>query len=204
MKAQKIKIQIENEIYELPTKVLGVRNGKQRMYITPPAAGSLVKQFAKKFFPQYVVKVKSNSFANGNSLDVWVSTPMGYPIPQTDFDKITQFAKLWQYGKFDGMTDSYEYYDTSGKVTDKGTEMVGGVKYVHTDNRACFGTVESILFEVISQGREFEEATKYYTDSTTKGAVPKAKFILDKIMDGSYKKNSDILTGCGITLTKIN
>lgn len=200
MSTKKIKFQIENETYELPQTTIREWNGKTRIDVSHAAASSLVRQFAKKFFPQYVVRVSSSSFANGNSLDVYVSTKTGGEVPRVDFQKISGFANLWEYGRFDGMTDCYESYDTSGTTSDNGTEIHASVKYVHVNNRPKFGTVEAILNEVLNQGREFEEATKYYTDSTTKGAVPKAKLILDKIMDGTFGMYQ---SGRGITLTKI-
>jgi hypothetical protein len=112
---------------------------------------------------------------------VYVSTPSGGSIPQSDFQQINNFANLWEYGRFDGMTDCYDHYENSGAVSDKGTEIKAGVKYVHCNNRPRFGTVEAILNEVINEGREFEQVVKYYTDSTSRPAVAKAKEILIKL-----------------------
>jgi hypothetical protein len=141
----------------------------------------LVRQFCKKFFPQYAVKVNSQSYSGGNSLDVYVSTKMGGPVPQSAFEKIWHFANLWEYGKFNGMYDIYEDYDNSGAMSDSGNEIKAGVKYVFVNNRPKFGTVEAILNEVLNEGREFGEVVKYYTDSTSRPSVPKAKMILDKL-----------------------
>jgi hypothetical protein len=176
---KKIKIQIQNETYELTEKALRGYGGKTKIYISHAEASSLVRQFAKKFFPQYVVKVSSSSFAGGNSLDVYVSTKTGGQVPPAAFEKISQFANLWEYGKFDGMYDIYESYENSGAISDNGTEIQAGVKYVHVNNRPRFGTVEAILNEVLNEGRKFEEVTKYYTDSTSRPAVVKAKQMLN-------------------------
>ena len=177
--SKKIKVQIQNEVYELTEKAIRTWNGKTRIYISHAEASSLVRQFAKKFFPQYVVKVSSSSFAGGNSLDVYVSTKTGGPVPQQAFEKINGFANIWEYGKFDGMYDIYECYENSGLKSDKGTELQAGVKYVHVNNRPRFGTVEAILNEVLNEGRKFEEVVKYYTDSTSRPAVVKAKMMLN-------------------------
>ena len=178
MKNPKIKIQIQNEIYELTEKAIRNWGGKTQIYVSHAEASSLVRQFAKKFFPQYVVKTSSQSFAGGNSLDVYVSTKTGGPIPYHHFEEISNFANLWEYGKFNGMYDIYEDYEESGAQTDKGMEVKAGVKYVHVNNRARFGTVEAILNEVLNEGREFGEVVKYYRDSTGRVAKAKAEVML--------------------------
>lgn len=178
MKNKKIKIQLQNEIYELTEKSIRNWGGKTMIYVSHAEASSLVRQFAKKFYPQYVVKTSSQSFAGGNSLDVYVSTKLGGPIPQQDFEQISNFANLWEYGKFNGMYDIYEDYESSGAKTDKGMELQAGVKYVHVNNRPRFGTVEAILNEVLNEGRAFSQVVKYYTDSSTKMNPAKAKTIL--------------------------
>ena len=181
MKNPKIKIKIQNEIYELPQNAIRTWGGKTRIYVSHVEAGSLVRQFAKKFFPQYLVRVSSSSFANGNALDVYVSTLTGGEVPAVVYNQIKDFANLWEYGKFDGMTDCYEHYENAGATTDKGTELKAGVKYVHVNNHTRFGSVEYILNEVINKGRMYSEATKYYTDASSRPAAAKAKMILTKM-----------------------
>lgn len=183
-KNQKIQIALGGEIYELSNKC--VRNyasyeekhGKY-LYISHAEAGSLVKQFVKKNYPNVVCKVSSSSFSMGNSLDVYVHDKLGNPIPNDIYEKINEFANLWEYGKFNGMYDIYEEYESAGAVSDNGGEIRAGVKYVHVNNRARFGTVEAILYEVLSEGREFSEVVKYYTDSSTKKNPARAKVILE-------------------------
>lgn len=178
MKNKKIKIQLQNEIYELTEKAITNWGGKTMIYVSHAEASSLVRQFAKKFYPQYVVKTSSQSFSGGNSLDVYVSTKFGGSVPYHHFEEISNFANLWEYGKFNGMYDIYEDYEESGAVTDKGMEVKAGVKYVHVHNRSRFGTVEAILNEVINEGREFGEVVRFYTDSTGRVAKAKAEVML--------------------------
>jgi len=115
-------------------------------------------------------------------LDVYVSTQTGGMVPLNDFYQINNFANMWEYGRFDGMTDCYEYYDNSGATTDSGNEVQAGVKYVHVNNRPKFGTVEAILNEVLNEGRMYSEVVKYYTDSTGRVAAAKAWDVLQKMV----------------------
>jgi hypothetical protein len=181
MKAPKVKFQIQGETYELPSKALRVWGGKTTLYVSHAEASLLVRQFCKKFFPQYAVKVNSQSYSGGNSLDVYVSTKMGGLVPQSAFEKIEEFANLWEYGKFNGMYDIYEDYDNSGAMSDSGNEIKAGVKYVFVNNRPKFGTVEAILNEVLNEGRDYESVVKYYTGPSNRIAAAKAKLMLDKL-----------------------
>ena len=175
---KKLKVQIGGETYEVRGQALNYYTNGQ-IHIGPTEAGQLVKQFVKKNFPQYLCRVKADHFSMGNSLDVYVTTQNGGSIPQHNFEKINQFAHQFEYGKFDGMYDIYESYENSGTVTDKGTEIEAGVKYVMVYNRPRFGTVEAILNEVINEGREFAEVVRFYTDSTGRVAAAKAKLMLN-------------------------
>jgi hypothetical protein len=175
-----INIQLNGETYQVRETALRNYTGKTYISGGPTEAGQLVKQFVKKNFPQYLCRVKADHFSMGNSLDVYVTTPNGGSIPKEEFDKINSFAHQFEYGKFDGMYDIYESYENSGTVTDKGTQIEAGVKYVHTHNRPRFGTVEAILNEVINEGREFAEVVKYYTDAEGKKSKAKAELLLQK------------------------
>ena len=174
-----INIQLNGETYQVRETALRNYKGKVTISGGPTEAGQLVKQFVKKNFPQYLCRVKADHFSMGNSLDVYVTTPNGGSIPKEVFDKINSFAHQFEYGKFDGMYDIHESYENSGTVTDKGTEIEAGVKYVMVYNRPRFGTVEAILNEVINEGREFAEVVRFYTDSTGRPAAAKAKLMLN-------------------------
>ena len=177
-----INIQLNGETYQVRETALRNYKGKATIYGGPTEAGQLVKQFVKKNFPQYLCRVKADHFSMGNSLDVYVTTQTGGSIPQHNFEKINQFAHQFEYGKFDGMYDIYESYENSGTVTDKGTEIEAGVKYVMVYNRPRFGTVEAILNEVLNEGRMYSEVVKYYTDSTGRPAAAKAWTVLQTMV----------------------
>jgi hypothetical protein len=138
-----------------------IGGGKEYLNATPPVAGSLVKQFVKAKYPNIVCKVKSESFAGGNSLNVYLCNPNGGPAEHTVWEAINEFAHNFEYGSFNGMYDIYETYDNTATVTDAGNRIEAAVKYVSVYNGPQFNTVEYVLNSVIYEGRGFEEATKY-------------------------------------------
>jgi hypothetical protein len=160
-----LKVQIQGTIYQINEKAFRT-TGWNREPITPyfyasyVAAGQLVKQWVKKNYPEYVVRVKGSSFANGNSMDVNVCMPDGSPIPDADYRAISDFANLFEYGRYNGQEDLYESYENSGLITDNGTVIQAGVKYVSIDNRPSFGTVEWAKYEM-STGRTYKELSRY-------------------------------------------
>ena len=189
MKNKKIKVELGGQMYDLNAKCLrentygAGKNVGKYLYISHAEAGSLVKQYVKKMYGKQdvIVKVSSSSFSMGNSLTVYVHDKMGKPVSQEIYQDIENFAELWEYGKFNGMFDIYEDYEKSGAVSDNGTTIQAGVKYVNVYNRAKFGTMEAILYEVMEEGREFGEVTKFYTDSTTKNQVVRAQKVLSEL-----------------------
>jgi len=160
-----LKVQIAGTIYQINEKAFRTTGWNKEpitpyFYVSYVAAGQLVKQFVKKNYPNVVCRVKGDSFAGGNSMHVNVSNADGTPIPQADYEAINNFANLWEYGKYNGMEDMYESYETSGLRTDNGTELKAGVKYVSVDNRPSFGTTEWARYE-LSTGRTYKELSRY-------------------------------------------
>lgn len=170
-----VNVQINNQVFKLNGKSIytnGFGGTPQNpvLYISHAAAGQLVKQYVKKNYPQIVCRVKSDSFSMGNSLNVYLSTPTGQPVSQEIYEDISSFAHQWEYGKFNGMYDIYESYENSGAVSDKGTTLKAGVKYVMVYNHPRFDTVEWALNEVISEKRTWEDTTQYMTPTIAKKA----------------------------------
>jgi hypothetical protein len=143
MKSKKINVVVEGIKMSLPAEVVKFRNDGVTPYVwgRGPIASSMVKQFVKAKYPNVVCSVKSASFANGNSLDVYVSNPNGSEVEVSIYNDINRFANQFEYGKYNGMDETYDYYENSGVKTEKGMDIEAGVKYVHTNNKPMFGSV---------------------------------------------------------------
>lgn len=87
---------------------------------TPWALGaSNIRRELKKAFPGIKFSVRSSAYSMGCSIDIgW---PRSTGVSQKDVEAITD---KYQYGSFDGMTDSYNY---SKSPWDK---LYGGAKFV--------------------------------------------------------------------------
>jgi len=140
--SKKINVVVEGVKMSLPANVIQYRNDKVTPYVwgRGPIASSMVKQYVKAKYPQVVCSVKSSSFANGSSLDVYVSNPNGSAIDEVIYKDVARFADSFEYGRYNGMEETYDYYEVSGVKTEKGMEIEAGVKYVHTNNQPAFGT----------------------------------------------------------------
>lgn len=65
-------------------------------------AAKAIKTELKAAFPKVKFSVTSDNFSGGNSVRIsWVDGPT--------YDLVAAITKKYQYGHFDGMTDSYEY-----------------------------------------------------------------------------------------------
>jgi hypothetical protein len=141
--SKKINVVVEGVKMSLPSECIQYRNDGKTPYVygRGPIASSMVKQYVKSKYPSVVCSVKSSSFSNGNSLDVYVSLPNGDEVEENIYKDINRFADQFEYGRYNGMEEIYDYYETSGVKTEKGMEIEAGVKYVHTNNRPMFGSV---------------------------------------------------------------
>jgi len=140
--SKKINVVVEGVKMSLPANVIQYRNDGVTPYVwgRGPIASSMVKQYVKAKYPQVVCSVKSSSFANGSSLDVYVSNPNGSEVEKSIYQDVNRFADMFEYGRYNGMEETFEYYEASGVKTEKGMEIEAGVKYVHTNNQPAFGT----------------------------------------------------------------
>lgn len=147
MKSKKIAIVVNGVKIELPAEVIRMRNDGVTPYVygSPVIAGKIVKAYTKFKYPNILIWTKSASFANGNSLDVDMCMPDGSEVEVSIFADIRTIANSFEYGKFNGWTDCYDSYEESGLKTDKGMEIEAGVKYVHVDNKAPFGTYPDVI-----------------------------------------------------------
>jgi hypothetical protein len=141
--SKKINVVVEGIKMSLPAESVQYRNDGKTPYIwgRGPIGSSMVKQFVKSKYPSVVCNVKSSSFANGSSLDVYISNPNGSEVEVEIYKDVERFANQFEYGKYNGMEEMYDYYENSGLKTEKGMEIEAGVKYVHTNNKPSFGSV---------------------------------------------------------------
>ena len=141
--SKKINVVVEGIKMSLPSESVKYRQDGVTPYVwgRGPIGSSMVKQFVKSKYPSVVCSVKSSSFANGSSLDVYLSNPNGSEVEVSIFKDVERFADQFEYGRYNGMDEMYDYYETSGLKTEKGMEIEAGVKYVHTNNKPAFGSV---------------------------------------------------------------
>lgn len=71
--------------------------------LTPAAqAAKMIKSELKKAFPSVVFRVVSDNYSMGDAVRIsWVDG--------VTTEQVNDIARKYQYGSFDGMTDSYEY-----------------------------------------------------------------------------------------------
>jgi len=81
-----------------------------------------IKERLTTLYPRVKFSVTSDTFSMGNSVDIrWTDGPTS--------DAVNAITKQYQYGNFDGMTDSYDY---TGIDPALGCD---GAKYVHCNRR---------------------------------------------------------------------
>lgn len=161
---KKFKFTFQDTEFLLPMKSLKTHDyyGKPQspvIEIGRVEGASMIKQFAKKHYPSIKVSSVSDTFANGNSIDVYLSTKTGEKIPNDDYIKVRDFGELLQMGRFNGMIDLYEYKDAEYKSS-KGTRISSYCKWVSVYNEPRFGTVEWCINEV-NEGRPLDSLSSY-------------------------------------------
>ena len=149
MKPSKITIQISGVKLQLPSTVVRSTdwNGKSitpYIQIRQVEAASLIKQYVKARWPETCVNVTSQSYSGGCSCDTYLSNEYGFPVSETIYKDVENFAKEFQAGRFDGMTDCYNYNEVDS-VSDNGTRIDSNCKYVFVNNRPKFGSKPDIV-----------------------------------------------------------
>ena len=132
---KKIKFQLAGIEFQLSDKFV---NGNV-IRMSHVAAANVIKQYVKQTYPNVNVSAKSDSFSMGNSVDVYLSDKYGQPVSNEIAKDIQSFGDQFVYGKFDGMTDMYEY--TGKNFLAGGYEIDPGVKYLTVQNRAQHGSI---------------------------------------------------------------
>lgn len=132
---KKIKFQLAGIEFQLSDKFV---NGNV-IRMSHVAAANVIKQYVKQTYPNVNVSAKSDSFSMGNSVDVYLSDKYGQPVSKEIAKNVQSFGDQFVYGKFDGMTDMYEY--TGKNFLAGGYEIDPSVKYLTVQNRAQHGSV---------------------------------------------------------------
>jgi hypothetical protein len=111
--------------------------------------------------------------------------PDGSEVSSEIYSDVRTITNAFEYGKFNGWTDCYDSYETSGMKTESGTEIEAGVKYAHCNNKAPFGTYPDVIrmlrgmmageyvFGPLSLEKAIEKVKGYkVTDVTISKALP--------------------------------
>ena len=145
---------------------------------------SMSKAFVKKNFPSLLVWGSSNTFANGNSVDVNVCNSDGSDLDYNskEWKMIAGFVNSLSGGKYNGWEDIYEYGPAF--ETDNGTKIESWAKYVHINNSAPHGSWPSAVkclkgliageyvFGPLSLEKAIEKAKGYgYSESNIEKAL---------------------------------
>jgi hypothetical protein len=150
--SKKIKIKFLNEEFLLPTEVVrednwyGKENGGKYIYLNAKHTATVIRQFIKKNYPQVKAWVTSDVYSGGSSVRVQMCRTNGQLVPYEWDKEINSFTNSLKAGKFDGMTDMYEYNDEK-LHTDNGTRIAGLPSYIFVENRPAWGTLEYWLRE---------------------------------------------------------
>ena len=137
-KPSKMKIKLNGIVYLLNCRVETNRDNKTEVVINRVEAAKMIRQFIKTRYGKSIKSwVKSASFSGGSSVDVTICKPNGEPVSSTIETAINTFANSLRAGRFNGMTDSYDY-NSRNLVSDLGTQLVMYTSYISVYNRAPY------------------------------------------------------------------
>ena len=175
MKApKKFKFKIDDFTFQLSGKYLNT--GKKDFKGNPlpteinmnhAAGASVLKQYVKQAFPNVEVASESDTFSGGNSVSIYISDKFGKQVDNDIVDTVRQFSYKFEYGRFNGMIDSYEY-KTNIEKTDAGTVIDAGCKFIHVQNRPKFMSVPDVvktLTELTKDPSDFTFGTQSWTNA---------------------------------------
>lgn len=186
----KMKFNYAGMVCEVPSNCLITTNYWGEPIETPyirigrKEVASISKQFVKKNFPNLLVWASSETFANGNSVSVYVCNADGSDVDydSKEWKSIAGFVNSLSGGKYNGWEDIYEYGE--GNVTENGTKIESYAKYVHCNNAAPHGSWPSAIktlkgliageyvFGVLSLEKAIEKAKGYgYSESNIEKAL---------------------------------
>ena len=169
---KKIRIQLSGQTFELPSNSLRVDkwDNTQYIYMSAKNTASVIKQFVKKNFPGVKVWATSDVYSGGSSVRVNVCNSDGSPLSLPIYSQIHSFGTSFKAGRYDGMTDCYEYYDTEVR-TDSGTQLKYFPSYIFIENKATWGSVEYWVNEIKNEGRTLEQELTYMNKSVVSKVI---------------------------------
>lgn len=172
MKSKKIRIQLSGKTFELPSNSLRVDkwDNTQYIYMSAKNTASVIKQFVKKNFPGVKVWATSDVYSGGSSVRVNVCNSDGSPLSLPIFGQISSFGNSFKAGRYDGMTDCYEYSDVEVR-TDSGTQLKYFPSYIFVENKATWGSVEYWVNEIKNEGRTLEQELTYMNKSVVSKVI---------------------------------
>lgn len=98
----------------------------EQVYNSATAAAAGLRAELKAAFPGIKFSVRTSYFSGGNSIDIsWNFGPT--------VDAVRAISHKYQYGRFDGMTDSSWTEDTVVSLPSGEVKTLGGAKFVHED-----------------------------------------------------------------------
>lgn len=118
-------------------------------------AAKAIKAEIKKKFPNLKVSVKSENFAGGNAVDVRMMDQS-----KAVEDLIRIMVSKYQYGKFDGMTDSYDYTNYRDDIPQ--------VKYTMVSNPMSREKCQEIYSRIRQEWDGGEELPESYAEGRAK------------------------------------
>jgi len=159
--SKKFKFKLDGMTFELPTKHIQTTDWagnqiKPVIRINHSAGSNLLKQYVKAKYPEVVVSVSSSTFSMGNSVSVYISDEVGNEVDKSIIEDVQSFGNMFVYGKFNGMIDMFESKE-SGAVSESGTTIEGGIKYLHVQNRPKFCS----LPDIVKMLREMTQTENY-------------------------------------------
>jgi len=109
-------------------------------YVTTAQSASILRQVLKSMKSDGLIGykklwVRSETFSMGCAINV-------YTHGGTNTELIKEVTTMFQYGSFDGMTDSYNYGDSLLVTMNDGSVNDVGAKYTSYYSSSPYGTVE--------------------------------------------------------------
>jgi hypothetical protein len=189
--ANKIKFQLEDITFEISEKHVQTQSWsgqpleKPVINVNQVAAASLIKQYAKKRYPEVTVYTSSDSYSMGNSTNIHVTDEYGEPVDKSIIKDIESFGESFVYGSFNGMEDIYEIKESGRKIGElEGYEFERGVKYLFVTSKPKHASLPDV-YRMLNQMTS-EDSPYIFGQLDMEGAIAQAKSF--GATDASIKK----------------